>query len=140
MYAKVPRPTLDQRRRALLLAIEDALAHGVTSVQDNSDWEDFLALEELEHIHALKVRVAEWMDFNQPLAVLQSRRASHPADDPLLHLTQLKGFLDGSLGSRTAAMEEPYADDASNSGLPRYDDEKLNAMAVERAAAGFQIG
>ncbi len=140
VFAKVPKPTLEQRRRALLLSLEDALAHGVTSVQDNSEWEDFLALEQLEHAHALKVRVAEWMDFNLPLPVLQSRRASHPTDDPLLHLTQLKGFLDGSLGSRTAAMAEPYADDANNSGLPRYDDEKLNALAVERAAAGFQIG
>ena len=140
VFAKVPRPTLEQRRRALTLAMDDALAHGVTSVQDNSTWEDFLALEEMEHARVLKVRVAEWMDFNLPVAVLRTRRASHPTDDPLLHLTQLKGFLDGSLGSRTAAMEEPYADDASNSGLPRYDDEKLNAMAVERAAAGFQIG
>lgn len=140
VFAKVPKPTLAQRRQALLLAIDDALEHGVTSVQDNSDWEDFLALEEMEHAHGLKLRVAEWMDFNLPVAVLRSRRASHAPDDPLLHLTQLKGFLDGSLGSRTAAMEEPYADDANNSGLPRYDDETLNAMAVERAGAGFQIG
>ncbi len=140
VFSKVPRPTLEQRRQALRLAIEDALAHGVTSVQDNSDWEDFLALEEMEHAHTLKLRVAEWMDFNLPVAVLETRRASHPADDPLLHLTQLKGFLDGSLGSHTAAMQEPYSDDPGNSGLPRYDDEKLNAMAVERAAAGFQIG
>ena len=140
VFAKVPKATLEQRRRALMLAVEDALEHGVTSVQDNSDWEDFLALEEMEHAHTLKIRVAEWMDFNLPVAVLRSRRASHAAEDPLLHLTQLKGFLDGSLGSRTAAMEEPYADDANNSGLPRYDEEKLNAMAVERAAAGFQIG
>ena len=140
VYAKVPKATPEQRRQALLLAIEDALAHGVTSVQDNSEWEDFLALEELEHTHGLKLRVAEWMDFNLPVAELRSRRASHAADDPLLHLTQLKGFLDGSLGSHTAAMEEPYADDANNSGLPRYDDERLNAMTAQRAAAGFQIG
>lgn len=140
VYAKVPPPTLEQRRRALTLAMNDALAHGVTSVQDNSEWEDFLALEELEHSHTLKLRVAEWMDFNLPVAVLQQRRASHPTDDPLLHLTQLKGFLDGSLGSRTAALAEPYTDDPTNSGLPRYDDETLNAMATERAAAGFQLG
>ena len=140
VYAKVPKATLEQRRRALMLALEDALEHGVTSVQDNSEWEDFLALEEMEHARTLKVRVAEWMDFNLPVPVLRSRRLSHPADDPLLHLTQLKGFLDGSLGSRTAAMEEPYSDDDKNSGLPRYDDETLNAMAIERTAAGFQIG
>jgi predicted amidohydrolase YtcJ len=140
VFSKIPLPTLEQRRRALTVAIDDALAHGVTSVQDNSDWEDFLALEELEHANKLHLRVAEWMDFNQPLATLEQRRASHPTDDPLLHLTMLKGFMDGSLGSHTAALAEPYADDPNNSGLPRYDQAKLNQLASERAAAGFQLG
>jgi predicted amidohydrolase YtcJ len=48
--------------------------------------------------------------------------------------------MDGSLGSRTAALAEPYADDPNNSGIPRYDQDKLNIMASERAAAGFQLG
>jgi predicted amidohydrolase YtcJ len=138
--AKIPPATLEQRRQALTVAIDDALANGVTSVQDNSDWEDFLALEELEHTGKLHLRVAEWLEFNQPLDVLKERRASHPANDPLLHLTMLKGFMDGSLGSRTAALDEPYADDPTNSGLPRYEQSKLNQMASERAAAGFQLG
>ena len=140
VYSKVPPPTLEQRRQALLISINDAIAHGVTTVQDNSAWEDFLALEELEHTHRLPLRVAEWLDFNQPVAVLEERRASHAVDDPLLHLTMLKGFMDGSLGSRTAAMEEPYADDPGNSGLPRYDQTRLNQMASDRTAAGFQLG
>lgn len=138
--SKIPKPSLEDRRLALNVAIADALAHGVTTVQDNSDWEDFLALEELEHSHQLHLRVAEWLEFNQPLAVLQQRRASHPSDDPLLYLTMLKGYMDGSLGSRTAALDEPYTDDPTNSGIPRYDEDKLNHMATERAAAGFQLG
>jgi hypothetical protein len=48
--------------------------------------------------------------------------------------------MDGSLGSRTAAMLAPYDDDPKNSGIPRYEQEKLNAMAAERANNGFQIG
>jgi len=140
VFSEIPPPTLEERRQALAVAIADALANGVTSVQDNSDWEDFLALEELEHAGKLPLRVAEWMDFNQPVDVLKQRRASHPADDLRLHLTQLKGFMDGSLGSRTAAMEEHYSDDLGNSGLPRYDQDKLNQMAAERAMAGFQLG
>jgi predicted amidohydrolase YtcJ len=48
--------------------------------------------------------------------------------------------MDGSLGSHTAAMLEPYADDPKNSGLPRYQQEKLNEMAAERVNAGFQLG
>jgi predicted amidohydrolase YtcJ len=138
--AKIPPPTLEQRRQALTVAIVDIIANGVTTVQDNSEWEDFLALEELEHTNKLPIRIAEWMDFNQPVEVLKQRRASHPGDDLRLYLTQLKGYMDGSLGSRTAAMEEPYSDDPGNSGLPRYDQDKLNHMAADRAAAGFQLG
>ena len=58
----------------------------------------------------------------------------------MLHTTMLKGFMDGSLGSRTAAMNAPYSDDPGNSGIPRYTQDKLNAMAMERAKAGFQLG
>ncbi|MGI4830477.1 MAG: amidohydrolase [Janthinobacterium lividum] len=136
----IPKPDTETRTKALNLSIQDALAHGVTSVQDFSDWEDWLVLESLEQTGKLPLRFAEWIDFNLPIAVLEQRRASHVAADPLLHLTQLKGFMDGSLGSRTAALEEPYADDPENAGLPRYEAEKLEQMATERARAGFQLG
>ena len=138
--AKIPPPTMEQRRQALTVAIADIIANGVTTVQDNSEWDDFLALEELEHTNKLPLRIGEWMDFNQPVEVLKQRRASHASDDLRLHLTQLKGYMDGSLGSRTAAMDEPYSDDPGNSGLARYDQSRLNQMASERAAAGFQLG
>jgi hypothetical protein len=52
----------------------------------------------------------------------------------------LKGFMDGSLGSHSAALLEPYADDPKNTGLPRYDQAKLNDLTKERMLAGFQIG
>jgi len=58
----------------------------------------------------------------------------------MLHTGMLKGFMDGSLGSRTAALNAPYSDDPSNSGIPRYDQAKLDAMTKERAAAQFQMG
>ena len=135
-------PPLDYatRKRAMQLSIDDALAHGVTSVQDFSDWDDWLVLEELENTGKLPLRFAEWIDFNLPLSILERRRASHPADDQLLHLTQLKAFMDGSLGSRTAAMNDPYTDDGENAGIPRYEAGKVNQLAAERAAAGFQLG
>jgi predicted amidohydrolase YtcJ len=140
VFSKIPPPSMEERRMALEVAIQDILSNGVTSIQDNSDWEDFLAFEELEHTNNLHLRVGEWLAFDTPLATLKERRASHRADDPLLHITQLKGYMDGSLGSRTAALEEPYSDDPGNSGLPRYQQDKLNQMAAERAMAGFQLG
>ena len=136
----IPAPSLAARRKAIELSMQDALSHGVTSIQDFSDWDDWLAMEEMEDEGTLHLRIAEWVDFNLPIGVLDERRKSHPADDPLLHLTMLKGFMDGSLGSRTAAMNEPYSDDPNNFGIARYDQGKLNQMAAERAADGFQLG
>ncbi|MFP5248296.1 MAG: amidohydrolase [Acidobacteriota bacterium] len=136
----IPPPTPQERRRGLELAIADALANGVTSVQDFSDWQDFLVFEQLEKEDKLNLRITEWIPFNEPLAEEIGQRAHHPADDSMLHTGMLKGFLDGSLGSRTAALTLPYADDPRNSGLPQFTQAELNKMAVERAAAGFQLG
>jgi predicted amidohydrolase YtcJ len=138
--AHIPPPSASERRRGLELALADAAAHGLTSVQDFSEWQDFLVMQQMEHEGKLPVRVSEWLPFDAPLAELERMRASQPADDRMLHTGMLKGFMDGSLGSRTAAMLAPYADDPDNSGLPRYEQGKLNAMAAERAAAGFQLG
>ncbi len=136
----IPPPSAADRRRGLELALADAAAHGLTSVQDFSEWDDFLVMQQLEHEGKLPVRVSEWLPFDAPLAVLERMRASQPAEDRLLRTGMLKGFMDGSLGSRTAAMLAPYADDPTNSGLPRYNQAKLDTMAAERAAAGFQLG
>jgi predicted amidohydrolase YtcJ len=136
----IPPPTQDERRRGLELAIEDAISHGLTSVQDYSDWQDFLVFEELEKENKLGIRISEWLTFNDPIEVLKEHRTHHDANDPMLHTGMLKGFMDGSLGSHTAAMKAPFADEPNNSGLPRYDQPKLNAMAIERANAGFQLG
>ena len=140
LEAHVPKPDAATRRRALRLSIEDALAHGVTSVQDFSDWDDWLVLEQWERTGDLPLRWAEWLPFDTPLLTLRQRRSSHPRQDEMLHLTQLKAFMDGSLGSRTAALRLPYSDDAGNAGLPRFQQEKLNQLASERAQAGFQLG
>jgi predicted amidohydrolase YtcJ len=140
VWAHVPPPTTVQRRRGLELALADAAAHGLTSAQDNSDWEDFLVLEQMEREGHLPIRVTEWLAFSDPIETLEAHQAAHNKDDRMLHTGMLKGFMDGSLGSRTAAMLAPYADDPDNSGIPRYQQAGLDRMAAERAAAGFQMG
>ena len=136
----IPPPSYEQRRRGDELAIADALAHGVTSVQDFSDWKDFLVFEELEKEGKLGLRITEWLPFAAPLETVKAMRAHHDQNDPMLHTGFLKGFMDGSLGSRTAALKAPYSDDPGNSGLLQYTQAQLNKMAVERAQAGFQLG
>jgi hypothetical protein len=137
----IPKPTHRLRREALELALADLAEHGVTSAQDYSpNWENFQIYEELEKEGKLTARISEWLPFDDPVEDLDKKRNSHPQSDLMLHTGMLKGFMDGSLGSHTAAMLEPYADDPKNSGLPRYDAAKLNEMTKERVLAGFQIG
>jgi hypothetical protein len=141
VYDAIPKPTHDKRRQAMELALADAASWGVTSVQDNSgSWEDFQILEEIEKDGKLTARISEWLPFDDPLDKLDAKRKAHSASDNMLHTGMLKGFMDGSLGSHTAAMIEPYSDDAKNTGLPRYDAPKLNDMTRDRVLAGYQIG
>jgi predicted amidohydrolase YtcJ len=137
---RIPPASPAQHRKAMELALEDAAKSGITSAQDNSDWEDYLALEQIQSEGKLTLRVSEWLPFGQSVENLKKMRDHHPHSDPMLHSTMLKGYMDGSLGSRTAALLAPYSDDPKNSGLPRFSQDQLNQMVRERAAEGFQIG
>ena len=136
----IPKPTHDKRRRSIETALQDLAQWGITSAQDNSSWEDFQIYEEIEREGKLTARISEWLPFDASLNELEAKRKQHPQSDNMLHTGMLKGFMDGSLGSHTAALLEPYADDPKNSGLPQYDPAKLNEMTQERVLAGFQIG
>jgi predicted amidohydrolase YtcJ len=137
----IPPPTHDMRRQGIEVALADMAAHGVTSAQDYSPGlQNFLIYEELEKEGKLTARISEWLDFNDSVEDLKKKRDSHPQPDLMLHTGMLKGFMDGSVGGHTAALLEPYADDPTNTGLPRYDAAKLNEMAKERVLAGFQLG
>ncbi len=139
--AHIPPPTMQQRRLAFTVALNDAVCNGVTSVQDYSPgWQNFLALNTMEKNGELPVRIYEWPTFNDPVPALNQERNSHPASDRWLRVGMLKGFMDGSLGSRTAALLAPYSDDPGNSGIPRYKQARLNEMTIARAQQGFQIG
>ncbi|MGH9643384.1 MAG: amidohydrolase [Terriglobales bacterium] len=138
--AVIPKPTHEKRRQGIELALADMASHGVTSAQDYSTWDDFQVYEELEKEGKLTARLSEWLPFDESIEELNRKRDSHPASDNMLHTGMLKGFMDGSLGSKTAALLEPYSDDPGNSGIPMYDPAKLNAMTRERLLAGYQIG
>jgi predicted amidohydrolase YtcJ len=138
VYDRVPDPSPEQRRKAIELALADAAQWGITSVQDNSSWEDFLVYEQLEKEGKLTARISEWLPFDAPVERLVKMRAHHDANDPMLHTGMLKGFMDGSLGSGTAALLAPYSDNHNTSGIPRYTQAQLDKMAVDRNL--FQIG
>lgn len=138
----VPEPSRAEQMQALERALQEARSYGITSINDNSGYETTKLYRDLLKANKLTVRVAEWQNFEDTVDELKRQRAEFAGykDDPLrLKLTALKGYVDGTLGSRTAAMLEPFHDDPQNSGIPRRSAEELTRMIVERDAAGFQI-
>jgi predicted amidohydrolase YtcJ len=135
----VPDPSPEQRRRGIEMALADIAKNGVTSVQDNSDWDDFLVYRDLKDEGKLTVRITEWLHFTTDLRSLQNMRSEGGVTDPWLKTGALKMVTDGALGSRTAAMLAPYSDDPSTSGLLIMDENKLRELAIERDKAGFQL-
>jgi predicted amidohydrolase YtcJ len=155
VYEHVPPYSAAQRRRALELVMDEASQYGVTSVQDNSvyvapqddnyGWLNFLTYQQLHSEGKLKIRVTEWLPFFASLDRLEEMRREGGSSgrgnrgDPWVKTGTLKALLDGSIGSRTAAMLAPYSDDPSTSGILRVNPEELTSKAIERDRAGFQI-
>ena len=137
--SKIPPRTPEERRHGIELALNDVAKNGVTSIQDNSAWEDFLTYRALKNDGKLTVRITEWLPFAAPLDKLQQMRREGGTTDPWLRTGALKMVTDGALGSRTAAMLAPYSDDTKSSGIITMEPEKLTALAIERDKAGFQL-
>jgi predicted amidohydrolase YtcJ len=140
----VPDATREERMEALERALAEARRYGLTSIQTNDvpSTDATPLYRELLQKGRLTVRVAEWQQFDNSIADLKREREQFAAFkiDPLrIRLTALKGYVDGTLGSRTAAMLAPFSDDPHNSGIPRMPPDELMRKIVERDAAGFQI-
>ena len=150
LTAVVPEPTHGEKIAAIERSLAEARRYGITSVtdiyritpDDTRGYETTKLYRELLRSNRLTARVSVWQNFDNPLTELIRQREEFKSfkDDPRrLRLGALKGYIDGSLGSRTAALIEPYTDDPHNSGIPRHTPEELTKMIVERDAAGFQI-
>jgi predicted amidohydrolase YtcJ len=136
----IPPLSASERRRAILLAIADANSHGVTSVQDSSSWQDFLVFKQLEKEGKLTLRISEWIDFMLPVKQLEAMRREGGTTDPMLKVGGLGEFLlDGTFGSETGAMYQPYSDNPGDRGILRIAPEKFTKMAIARDRAGFQM-
>lgn len=132
----VPEPDLAARERGLKLALEEAGRFGVTSIHDNAPAEDLALYQEFRRRDDLTVRVngliRGWeveRPFLEPMIAIGAQTGF---GDDWIKLGALKLSLDGTLGSRTAAMLEPYSDDPGNSGVFRITQEELDPI-VERA-------
>ena len=136
---RIPDPSDEDRRKGIELVLQELARNGVTSAQDNSDWDDFLVYKQLKEDKKLTARITEWLPFMLPTDDLQNRRAQAGTTDSWLRTGAVKMVTDGALGSRTAALLAPYSDDPTTSGLMTIETEKLKLMAIERDRLGFQL-
>jgi predicted amidohydrolase YtcJ len=139
----VPAPAREEKLRAVERALEEARRYGITSVSDSISGYDSLEIyQELLTRDRLTVRVSEWLNFQDSVETLKRQRAEFGAlklGPSRVRIGAVKGYVDGTLGSRTAAMLAPFEDDPHNSGIPRMTQEELTRKVVALDAAGFQI-
>lgn len=127
----IPPPDAAQRRDALDRAMKHANSLGVTSVHDMSDGNDLATFEQAAKEKALTVRVTSYVqseDWNAAMKEVSAVKARMP-DSFLFHIAGLKGYMDGSMGSRTAYLREPFADASADAQYPRG---QLAAFALSR--------
>jgi predicted amidohydrolase YtcJ len=133
----VPAATDEEVLEAVRAALGEARRVGVTSIQD-LDGSDaptrrklFRAYQQLARAGKLTCRI----DLRWPIAAqkeLTDLGAEAELGGDFIRIGGVKGFLDGSLGSSTAKMYEPYEGDKENTGVyvtPREEMAKLVAAA-----------
>jgi predicted amidohydrolase YtcJ len=136
--AVVPEPAPAAKDQALDAAIRHVAAQGVTSVHHMGTWEDLAVFRRAREAGRLRTRISAAV----PLATWQRLRdevAARGCGDDWLRIGGLKGFVDGSLGSRTAAFTSPYADAPANTGLLVTRPEDLYAWTSGADRAGLQV-
>jgi predicted amidohydrolase YtcJ len=146
--SKVPLPDPEARYALLLQAFRLLNSQGITSAQDagypaGDPAGDLALFARAKRDGRLTVRMTlavrlEPGDVDRPIAEAKRLAAEHR--DALLRFGTVKAYVDGVIEAHTAAMLEPYADDASfGRGMPNWEPAALNAAVVAADAAGLQV-
>jgi predicted amidohydrolase YtcJ len=126
-------------RRALELAMNECLAKGVTSLTDAGAPVELIGLYK-EAAAAGKLRTRLYVMASGLRTMRALGKPETGLGGGLLDVRAVKLYADGALGSRGAALLEPYADDAGNLGLVRTPPEEMLEAARVALARGFQVG
>jgi len=138
---KVPAPTAAEYKSALKEAI--ALMHrwGLTGMHDAGASRTAIdTYEELAKAKELNLRL--YVMISDDKTALDHYFAKGPQSalyDGQLWVRAVKLYADGAMGSRGAALLEPYSDDPNNSGLLKSTQEHIRDVAERGLKAGFQI-
>src|SRR5207237_1500624 len=113
-----PEPSPERRDSALARALAHAASLGVTATAHMSaSWADLASYRRLERAGRLTLRVALYLPLDGWRAVADTVRRAGSTGDAWVKIGGVKGFMDGSAGSRTAYFFEPYSDSAGDRGV-----------------------
>jgi hypothetical protein len=141
MERVVPPATKEEIRSAVLAAIQESNRWGLTGVHDAGVGRQVVDIyEELarEGKYDLRNYIMVGNDDSTVAHYLQ-RGPQNGLYDGRLWIRSIKIVADGALGSRGAALLEPYSDDARNSGLVVVPAGRVHDVAVKALRAGFQV-
>ena len=138
IFARVPSSSDEEIDRALVAAMKYLASNGVTSAHsvDAAAYADGIARvrargEQITRIYYLQT-ISRWKD-------LKHKIEREGKGDNWVSTGGVKGFVDGSLGSHTAAFIEPYTDLPTDTGLFVNTEEDLYKWISESDKAGLQV-
>lgn len=136
--ARVPAPSGEQNDVALQAAMRYVAERGVTSVHNMGTWDDLATFERAHRAGTMITRVYAVV----PLSTWERLRdtvAARGHGDAWVRIGGLKGFVDGSLGSHTAAFLQPFTDAPRDSGLLVNTEQDLYRWTSGADRAGLQV-
>jgi predicted amidohydrolase YtcJ len=134
----IPDPSAEEMDRALALAMRHGAEHGVTNVHVMGSWGDFNAFRRARARDALTTRGYAFVPIATWRRLADTVRALGRGDE-WLRWGGLKGFMDGSLGSTTAALYEPYLDAPTSRGLLVVDSAEMRQAIISADSAGLHL-
>lgn len=137
----VPEYSVEEKVRLYQLAFRECLRLGITGVHDMGiDAVDFNIYRWLSETNAMPLRIYALIGGGGTF--LNDMLIAGPYEDRVNRMFALRGiklYLDGALGSRGAALIEPYSDDPDHRGLITTPPDSVRVMAEQGLANGFQI-
>ncbi len=139
--ARVPAPTARQLDSALVVGAARSVRLGWTQLQDaGGEWSEVERLRQLYRAGRLKLRIYKAVSGPGPAAdTLLRRGASVGEFGSRFTVRTIKAYLDGALGSRGAALLQPYTDRPDTRGLLLTPLERYRPMLRQALARGIQI-
>jgi predicted amidohydrolase YtcJ len=134
----IPPPSAARLDAALAAAMKYVASHGVTSVHHMGTWDDLAVFRRAHRKGALRTRIYAAVPLSSWRKLAGEVQAKGRGDD-WLRIGLLKGFVDGSLGSHTAAFFDPFLDAPNDRGLLVNQPEDLFEWTDGATRAGLQV-